>query len=44
MVDTRRTVADLKALKCKAQLSMLRYFALEEAAAAETAGTREVSG
>ena len=38
MVETRRTVADLKALKGKAQLSMLRYFTLEEAAAAETAG------
>lgn len=33
-----RTVADLKALKGKAQLTMLRYFSLDEAAAAEAAG------
>ncbi len=32
------TVADLRALKGKKQLSMLRYFTIEEAAAAETAG------
>lgn len=32
------TVADLRALKGKSQLSMLRYFDLEEAAAAEAAG------
>ncbi len=38
MADKRRTVADLKALKGKVQLSMLRYFSLEEAAAAEAAG------
>ena len=38
MVDARRTVADLKALKGKTQLSMLRYFTLEEASAPETAG------
>ena len=38
MADRRRTVADLRALKGKAQLSMLRYFSLEEAMAAEAAG------
>ena len=32
------TVADLQALKGKGQLTMLRYFSLEEAAAAEEAG------
>lgn len=32
------TVADLRALKGKKQLTMLRYFTLEEAAAAEAAG------
>lgn len=32
------TVADLRALKGKGQLTMLRYFSLEEAAAAEEAG------
>ena len=32
------TVADLKALKGKKQLTMLRYFSLDEAAAAEAAG------
>ena len=37
---TRRlpTVADLRALKGRRQLTMLRYFSLEEAAAAEAAG------
>ena len=37
---TRRlpTVADLRALKGKRQLAMLRYFSLDEAAAAEAAG------
>jgi 3-methyl-2-oxobutanoate hydroxymethyltransferase len=34
----RPTVADLKALKGKQQLTMLRYFSLDEAAAAEAAG------
>jgi 3-methyl-2-oxobutanoate hydroxymethyltransferase len=34
----RRTVADLRALKGKRQLTMLRYFSLDEAAAAEAAG------
>ena len=38
MAELRRTVADLKALKGRAQLSMLRYFSLDEAAAAEAAG------
>jgi 3-methyl-2-oxobutanoate hydroxymethyltransferase len=32
------TVADLKTLKSKRQLTMLRYFSLDEAAAAEVAG------
>ena len=32
------TVADLRAMKGKRQLSMLRYFSVEEAAAAEEAG------
>ncbi|MBG1232355.1 3-methyl-2-oxobutanoate hydroxymethyltransferase [Aestuariivirga litoralis] len=32
------TVADLKALKGKTQLTMLRYFSMDEAAAAERAG------
>jgi 3-methyl-2-oxobutanoate hydroxymethyltransferase len=34
----RPTVADLQALKGKRQLTMLRYFTLDEAAAAEAAG------
>jgi len=34
----RPTIADLKALKGKKQLTMLRYFSLDEAAAAEAAG------
>jgi 3-methyl-2-oxobutanoate hydroxymethyltransferase len=34
----RPTVADLRALKGKGQLTMLRYFSLDEAAAAEEAG------
>ena len=34
----RPTLADLKALKGRGQLTMLRYFTLDEAAAAETAG------
>ena len=32
------TVADLRALKGKRQLTMLRYFSIDEAAAAEQAG------
>jgi 3-methyl-2-oxobutanoate hydroxymethyltransferase len=32
------TVADLRALKGRRQLTMLRYFSLDEAAAAEAAG------
>ena len=35
---TRPTIADLRAWKGKRQLTMLRYFSLEEAAAAEAAG------
>jgi 3-methyl-2-oxobutanoate hydroxymethyltransferase len=35
---TRPTVADLRAWKGKKQLTMLRYFSLEEAGAAEAAG------
>lgn len=38
MARTRPTVADLKALKGKGQRTMLRYFTLDEAAAAEAAG------
>ncbi|MCF1710987.1 3-methyl-2-oxobutanoate hydroxymethyltransferase [Tabrizicola sp. J26] len=40
VVRTRRlpTVADLRALKGKRQLTMLRYFSIDEAAAAEEAG------
>jgi 3-methyl-2-oxobutanoate hydroxymethyltransferase len=38
MPRTRPTVADLKARKGKGQLTMLRYFSLDEAAAAEAAG------
>lgn len=34
----RPTIADLKSLKGKKQLTMLRYFSLDEAAAAEAAG------
>jgi 3-methyl-2-oxobutanoate hydroxymethyltransferase len=34
----RPTIADLRALKGKKQLTMLRYFSLDEAAAAEAAG------
>ncbi|MFT5345014.1 MAG: 3-methyl-2-oxobutanoate hydroxymethyltransferase [Dinoroseobacter sp.] len=34
----RPTVADLRALKGKKQLTMLRYFSIEEAAAAQAAG------
>jgi 3-methyl-2-oxobutanoate hydroxymethyltransferase len=34
----RQTVADLRALKGKRQLTMLRYFSLDEAAAAEAVG------
>ena len=37
-VRKRPTIADLKALKGKKQLTMLRYFSLDEAAAAEAAG------
>lgn len=35
---TLRTVADLRSLKGQKQLTMLRYFSLDEAAAAEAAG------
>lgn len=38
MARPRPTVADLKALKGKGQRTMLRYFTLDEAAAAEAAG------
>jgi 3-methyl-2-oxobutanoate hydroxymethyltransferase len=38
MARKRPTVADLRARKGKGQLTMLRYFSLEEAAAAEEAG------
>jgi len=38
MTRKRPTVADLKALKGKKQHTMLRYFSLDEAAAAEAAG------
>jgi 3-methyl-2-oxobutanoate hydroxymethyltransferase len=38
MARTKPTVADLRAQKGKGQLTMLRYFSLEEAAAAEEAG------
>jgi 3-methyl-2-oxobutanoate hydroxymethyltransferase len=38
MTRKRPTVADLQALKGKKQLTMLRYFSLDEAAAAEQAG------
>jgi 3-methyl-2-oxobutanoate hydroxymethyltransferase len=38
MTRKRPTVADLKALKGKMQLTMLRYFSLDEASAAEQAG------
>ncbi len=38
MTRRRLTVADLAALKGKRQLTMLRFFTLEEAAAAEAAG------
>jgi 3-methyl-2-oxobutanoate hydroxymethyltransferase len=43
MPRTRPTVADLRALKGKRQLTMLRIFTLEEAAAAEEAGIDIVS-
>jgi 3-methyl-2-oxobutanoate hydroxymethyltransferase len=39
----RRTIADLRALKGKRQLTMLRIFTLDEAAAAEEAGIDVVS-
>jgi 3-methyl-2-oxobutanoate hydroxymethyltransferase len=39
----RPTVADLRALKGKRQLTMLRFFSLEEAEAAEKAGIDIVS-
>lgn len=38
------TIADLRALKGKKQLKMLRYFSLEEAAAAEEAQIDLASG
>jgi 3-methyl-2-oxobutanoate hydroxymethyltransferase len=37
-IRKRPTVADLRALKGKRQLTMLRYFSLDEARAAEAAG------
>jgi 3-methyl-2-oxobutanoate hydroxymethyltransferase len=37
MTRKKQTIADLKALKGKHQLTMLRYFTLDEAAAAEAA-------
>jgi 3-methyl-2-oxobutanoate hydroxymethyltransferase len=43
MTRARPTVADLRALKGKAQLTMLRFFTLDEAAAAEAAGIDIVS-
>lgn len=43
MARTRPTVADLRALKGKRQLTMLRIFTLDEAAAAEEAGIDIVS-
>ncbi len=43
MPRTRPTVADLRALKGKRQLTMLRIFTLDEAAAAEQAGIDIVS-
>lgn len=43
MPRTRPTVADLRALKGKRQLTMLRIFTLDEAAAAEEAGIDIVS-
>lgn len=43
MPRTRPTVADLRALKGKRQLTMLRVFTLDEAAAAEEAGIDIVS-
>lgn len=43
MTRKRPTVADLRALKGKGQLTMLRIFTLEEAAAAEEAGIDVVS-
>jgi 3-methyl-2-oxobutanoate hydroxymethyltransferase len=38
MMRRKPTVADLRALKGQRQLTMLRYFSLEEAGAAEAAG------
>lgn len=38
MSQTRPTVADLKAAKGQRQMTMLRYFSLDEAAAAQAAG------
>jgi 3-methyl-2-oxobutanoate hydroxymethyltransferase len=43
MTRKRPTVADLRALKGKRQLTMLRFFSLEEAEAAEKAGIDVVS-
>jgi 3-methyl-2-oxobutanoate hydroxymethyltransferase len=43
MTRKKPTVADLKALKGKKQLTMLRFFSLDEAAAAEAAGIDVVS-
>lgn len=38
MSRPRPTIADLRALKGRKQLTMLRYFSLDEAAAAQAAG------
>ena len=43
MTRTRPTVADLRAWKGKRQLTMLRIFTIDEAAAAEEAGIDVVS-
>ena len=43
MARKKPTVADLRALKGKGQLTMLRIFTLEEAEAAEQAGIDIVS-
>ena len=43
MTRKKPTVADLRALKGKGQLTMLRVFTLDEAAAAEAAGIDIVS-
>ncbi len=43
MISKRPTIADLRALKGKRQLTMLRIFTIDEAEAAETAGIDIVS-